>query len=187
MGPRKREPFKVYQLKVTLVGSRPPIWRRILVPSNITLAKLHDVLQAIMAWTNSHMHEFVKDRRSFGDSSMDVEVEDERKWRLDQLLTKPNDKMVYVYDFGDDWQHQVLLEKILEPEPGVRYPVLVAGKRAAPPEDVGGIFGYAEFLDALADPSHPMHEDYKDWVGDGFDPEAFDLKEVNDLLEYLRR
>ncbi len=187
MGAKRRGPTRVYQLKVTLLGSRPPIWRRILVPSNLTLANLHDILQNIMGWTNSHLHEFVMDGRSFGDPSAGMDVANERRWRLDQLLTKPNDKLLYIYDFGDNWQHQVLLEKILEPEPGVHYPVLVAGKRAAPPEDVGGIFGYAEFLDALADPSHPMHEDYSDWVEDGFDPEAFDPEEANRALENLRR
>jgi hypothetical protein len=184
---KKQELFRIYQLKVTLRGVRPPIWRRILVPSHITLGELHEVLQNAMGWTNSHLHEFVVGKRSFGPPVMGLEAEDESGVRLDEWLAKPKDQMTYVYDFGDDWQHQVLLEKVLEPEPGVRYPVLVAGKRAAPPEDVGGVFGYAEFLDALADPSHPEHEEYLDWVGDGFDPEAFDVEEANRALEYSRR
>lgn len=182
-----RESTRIHQLKVTLLGLRPPIWRRILVPGNFSLARLHDILQTAMGWTDSHLHVFMADGRSFGEPDPELEFENERNWRLNQLLKLPKDKMVYEYDFGDNWQHQVLLEKILEPEPGVRYPVLIAGKRAAPPEDVGGVFGYAEFLDAIADPNHPEHEEYLDWVGEEFDPEAFDVEEANRALEYARR
>ncbi len=182
-----REPTRIYQLKVTLLGLRPPVWRRILVPSNVSLPRLHDILQIAMGWTDSHLHAFSVDGRSFGEPDPDLDMENERSWRLNQLLKQPKDKLVYEYDFGDNWQHQVLLEKILEPEPGVSYPVLVAGKRAAPPEDVGGIWGYAEFLDAIADPSHPEHEEYLDWVGEEFDPEAFDVEEANRALAYVRR
>ena len=189
MSTKKREPLRIYQLKVTLQGLRPPIWRRLLVRSDATLERLHQTLQIAMGWTNSHLHEFVAREGHYGEPHPDYmdEVEDERRVRLAQVLAEPKDKMIYVYDFGDAWEHEVLLEKILEPEPGVRYPVLVAGKRACPPEDVGGVFGYAEFLDAIADPSHPEHEDYLDWVGDGFDPEAFDPEEVNRELDYVRR
>ncbi len=182
-----REPTRIYQLKVTLLGLRPPIWRRILVPGNVSLARLHDILQIAMGWTDSHLHAFVADGRSLGEPDPQLELENERNWRLNQLLKQPKDKMVYVYDFGDNWEHQVLLEKILEPEPGARYPLLVTGKRATPPEDVGGVLGYAEFLDAIADPKHPEHEEYLDWVGDGFDAEAFDVEEANRALEYVRR
>ncbi len=188
MCPKKRGPTAIYQLKVTLLGIRPPIWRRILVPSNITLARLHDTVQISMGWTDSHLHEFAAGDRHFGVPHPELpEVQNERNVELSQVLKKPNDKMAYEYDFGDSWTHQILLEKVLAPEPGVRYPVLVTGKRAGPPEDVGGVFGYAEFLDAIADPSDPEHEEYLDWVGEAFDPEAFDPEEANRTLEYVRR
>jgi hypothetical protein len=184
---KKRE-TEIYQLKVTLVGLRPPIWRRILVKADTTLAGLHDVLQVAMGWTDSHLHQYVADGDYYGvpDPAFFDEVEDERKVRLNQILLGPRDRLTYEYDFGDSWTHQILLEKILPPEPGARYPKIVAGKRACPPEDVGGIFGYAEFLDAIQDPSHPEHEEYMDWTGDGFDPEAFDLEEANRQLARVK-
>lgn len=188
MAAKKRPAPTVYQLKVTLLGLRPPIWRRLLVKSDTRLDALHDILQIAMGWTDSHLHQFIADETYYGlpHPGDFYEVKDERKVRLDQLLKAPNDKMGYEYDFGDSWEHLILLEKILPAEEGVRYPLLVAGKRAGPPEDVGGVFGYAEFLDAIRDPSHPEHEEYLDWVGDEFDPEALDLEEANRMLGYVR-
>ncbi len=188
MSVQKREPPAVYQLKITLLGTRPPIWRRIQVASDVTLERLHDILQIVMGWTDSHLHEFVSDGREFGTPNPEIpELENERRVRLNQVLKAPNDKMTYEYDFGDSWEHQVLLEKVLPPEPGVRYPVVVTGKRAGPPEDVGGVFGYADFIDAIRDPNSPEREEFLEWAGEDFDPEAFDVEEVNRDLEYVRR
>jgi hypothetical protein len=106
--------------------------------------------------------------------------------RLSELVTKPKQRLLYEYDFGDDWEHEVGVEKILDAEPGVRYPVCLAGTRARPPEDCGGIFGYADFLEAIRDPKHEQHDEKLEWIGGEFDPEAFDLETVNDCLRRLK-
>jgi hypothetical protein len=180
--PRKpTAPTRVYQLKITLKDSKPPIWRRVEVSDSVTLDKLHAIIQAAMGWTDSHLHMFTLGRVSYGvpDPNYDEDVRDERRAKLNQLLTEPKQKLSYEYDFGDSWTHVVLLEQVREPEPGVRYPRCTAGKRACPPEDCGGIWGYASFLEIIADPEHPEHDEMLEWAGGEFDPELFDLEEVN--------
>lgn len=189
MAPKRPPITSVYQLKVTLKDSKPPIWRRIQVPSDITLYKLHRVLQVVMGWTDSHLHQFIIGGRYYGEPDPDfgdVEVVSERRAKLCQVAGSEKEKLVYEYDFGDDWLHQVVVEKILPPEVGRSYPVCLAGKRSAPPEDCGGIWGYQDFLAAIGDPKHPEHEEMLEWVGGDFDPEAFDLDEVNQGLRELR-
>ena len=180
---------EVYQLKVTLRGTKPPVWRRLLVPASMKLSKLHDVLQVAMGWTDSHMHMFRVGDLNYGVPSPDDwdEVLDERKATVGQALPRAKSKLVYEYDFGDSWEHEVLVEKVLDAEPGVAYPVCVAGKRACPPEDCGGVWGYAEFLEAIRDPEHPEHDGMLEWVGGDFDPEDFDLDDVNAALRTRRR
>ena len=175
---------KIYQIKVTLKNSRPPIWRRLLVPSSITLAQLHRVLQAAMGWHNCHLHQFVVAGNCYGDSGLDAdfEVVDERKVHLERLLINVGNSMVYEYDFGDCWEHKIDLEKILPADPAITLPQCIKGVRACPPEDVGGVWGYAGFLAAMADPEHPEHEDYKEWIGEKFDPEHFDINRINARL-----
>ena len=172
---------RVYQLKVTLRGARPPIWRRFQILSDITLKRLHEILQVVMGWTNSHLHQFRVGTTYYGiaDPTLDLECEDERKVRLAQVLQRPKAKIVYEYDFGDAWEHDVILESVTSPLPKARYPLVLAGKRACPPEDVGGIWGYSNFLQVIKDPKHPDHEDMIEWCGGPFDPEAFDVQEVN--------
>ncbi len=180
--PRKAAaPTRVYQLKITLKDSKPPIWRRVEVPDDITLSRLHTIIQAAMGWTDSHLHMFTVGQTSYGvpDPSYDDDVHDERRVKLNQLLTEPKQKFSYEYDFGDSWTHVVLLEQVRESAPGLRYPRCTAGKRACPPEDCGGIWGYADFLAAIIDPEHPEHDDMLEWVGGEFDPELFDPDEVN--------
>jgi hypothetical protein len=181
----------IYQIKVTLQGSKPPIWRRLLVRSDITLADLHRIIQAAFGWWDYHLHQFIVGEIYFGVPDPDyddyLEMHDERKIRLHQLAEREGSKFRYEYDFGDDWLHQVLVEKILPPEPGQAYPVCLKGRRACPPEDVGGMWGYEHFLEAIADPEHEEHDNYLDWVGGEFDPEAFDLEEVNEALRALRK
>ena len=179
----------IYQLKITLKGFRPPIWRRFLVASTVSLEDVHDILQMVMGWADSHMHEFSmgSDRYGVPDGDFPSDIQDEAKYRLDQVLTKAKDKLNYTYDFGDGWEHEVVLEKILPFETGTALPVCLEGSRACPPEDIGGIGGYAMFLDAISDPEHPEHESMLEWIvedidGD-FDPEYFDLAEVNNLLQ----
>jgi hypothetical protein len=171
----------IFQLKITLRGSRPPIWRRVLVPGNVTLLQLHGILQQVMGWTDSHLHQFRVGEEYFGSSDLDLgeEIRSEQRTRLNQVLSRPKDRMSYEYDFGDGWDHLVVLEKVLPSAPGVRFPMVVAGARACPPEDVGGIAGYEEFLEAIGDPLHPDHAAMVEWAGGDFDPEAFDVSEAD--------
>ncbi|MDP1787625.1 plasmid pRiA4b ORF-3 family protein [Nitrosomonas sp.] len=179
----------IYQLKITLKGFRPPIWRRFLVASTVSLEDVHDILQIVMGWTDSHMHKFSKgsDRYGVPDADFPSDILDEAKYRLDQVLKNEKDKLNYTYDFGDGWEHEVVLEKILPFETGVALPACLKGRGACPPEDIGGVVGYAMFLDAILDPEHPEHESMLEWIAediDGvFDPEYFDLAEVNHLLQ----
>ena len=180
----------ITQLKVTLKGSRPPIWRRILVPSEITLPRLHEVLQAAMGWHNYHLHMFSAGGRSYGEPGPDFDLEDvanERRVPLSLIAPRLGARVLYEYDFGDSWEHELLVEKILPPDAGMRYPICVTGRRACPPEDVGGIWGYTEFLATLADPEHPEHAEMLEWIGGSFDADAFDLGEVNQRLGSLSR
>ena len=187
---RKTMPSKVriYQIKVTLDESKPPIWRRLLVPSNITLEKFHYMLQVAMGWTNSHLHQFIVGQTYFGEPHPDYgfKMRDERDVKLNQVVTGEGFKFRYEYDFGDSWLHNLLVEKVLEPEPGQQYPVCIKGKRACPPEDVGGVWGYEGFLEAIRNPDHSEHEMYVEWIGGEFDPEEFDLDETNEILRDLR-
>jgi hypothetical protein len=184
---------EVYQIKVTLIGTRPPIWRRLLVPSNMTLAQLHDVLQAAMGWENSHLHEFRIGRQRFGiPDPMDTFMGgpgciSERKARLSEVLNKPGAKAEYTYDFGDSWEHRLAVEKILPPEPGLASPVCTDGKLHGPPEDCGGIGGFYDFLEAIGDPAHEQHEELLEWIGGSFDPESFSTAVVNQQLQRMFR
>jgi hypothetical protein len=177
----------IYRMKVTLKGSKPPIWRRIEVPANITLAGLDRVIQAAMGWDGAHLHQFLIDGEYYSDPRFELDdIINENQVRLDKLVPFEKSKFLYEYDFGDDWQHTILVEKILPAEDGKLYPLCVTGKRACPPEDVGGIWGYEEFLEAIGDPKHPEHESMLEWVGGSHDPEAFDLEAVNALLRRTR-
>ncbi len=172
----------VLQLKVVLRGTRPPIWRRLLVPSSITLERFHHILQVVMGWTDSHLHEFRAGDTRYGTPEPDWdedEVVSERRVRLGELLQEPKDRLLYAYDFGDSWEHDIVLEKILARAADMKYPYVLAGKRACPPEDVGGTWGYEEFLETIRNPKHPEHEDRLAWCGGSFDPEAFDVQAIN--------
>jgi Plasmid pRiA4b ORF-3-like protein len=172
----------VYQIKVTLLHSRPPIWRRLQVESGVTLDRLHDTLQMVMGWTNSHLHGFrLPQPRQRGTRRrlLPIESADEKAKRLDELLRRLKDWLVYDYDFGDSWEHEVLLEEIRPRPPSTRLPMVLAGRGACPPEDIGGLPGYYHFLEAIKDPNHPEHEDMLEWAGKDFDPAAFDVQKVN--------
>lgn len=177
----------VYQLKVTLNGSKPPIWRRVLVPGDITLGELHDVIQAVMDWDNSHLHQFVVSDRYYSDPFFGLDeyagnVKDENRAILSRIVPGEKFKLMYEYDFGDSWEHIILVEKILPPDPQRKLPVCITGKRACPPEDIGGVWGYDTFVEAVNNPEHPDHELYSEWFEDGWDPEAFDLDAINRAL-----
>jgi Plasmid pRiA4b ORF-3-like protein len=180
----------ICQLKITLLEIEPPISRRIQVPSTIPLNRLHDVFQVVMGWTDSHLHQFEKDRKYWGvpetDEFGDLALIDEKKVPVREILKTEGDSVVYVYDFGDDWRHEVVLEKILPAKEGATKPVCLAGERRCPPEDVGGPHGYTEFLEVIFQPGHEEFEHFRGWSGGKFHAEDFDLKAVNVVLERMR-
>jgi hypothetical protein len=178
---------RVYQLKITLRGVRPPVWRRFLVSDATTLHQLHWIIQTAMGWTNSHLHQFIFGGEYYSEPIFELdgwglEIKNEKGVRLRALGLEPKRKFAYEYDFGDSWEHEISVEKALAPEAGARYPQCVAGKRACPPEDCGGVWGYAHFLEVINDPSDPEHEEMLEWAGGSFDPEAFSIEEVNEAL-----
>lgn len=171
-----------YLLRIDLDGSKPPIWRRVGVDSQITLGMLHDVIQAAFGWHDAHLHAFEIGNEQYGNPEANIWGEldflDEGKVRLANLV-RPGQKFVYRYDFGDDWTHKVKVEKA---EPMEAVPLshawLVTGKRACPPEDVGGLWGYEEFLEQISGPDSPEAKQMLEWAGGSFDPERFDLEEA---------
>ena len=190
MAKKTNKPEKIYQLKIWLGEIEPRIWRKFEVPSNIRLDKLNEIIQGVMGWTNSHLHEFNADGVQYGapypeSDDYNEDMLDESKARLTDLVIRPKDRFAYEYDFGDGWNHIVELVEIREPQENVKYPVCLNGERACPPEDCGGPWSYPELLETLNDPGHEEYGELLEWIGDEFDPEAFDVKEVNDLLRHL--
>jgi hypothetical protein len=167
------------QLRIELRGVKPLVWRRVIVPQNITLAKLHAIFQRTMGWTNSHLHEFTIAQHRYGMPDPEWEfgepVADERRVRLKPLLEEGARRFTYLYDFGDSWEHVVKVEDLLPAEPDSAPIVCIAGENGCPPEDVGGVPGYEEFLLALSDSTHEEHENMRTWIGYPFDPGAIDL------------
>jgi hypothetical protein len=194
-GERKRRPGSgtlVHQLKITLSGvSRPPVWRRVLVPADVTLGDLHEIIQVAMGWDNYHMHLFSVGGQEYGSPDPELGHASDRKVVLLQVLTGPGDRLGYTYDFGDDWEHDIVLEETRTAVPEETYPSCVAGKGACPPEDCGGAWGYAELKEILADPSHEGHQDMLEWLGldtgKDFDPKKFSVTEVNARLSVLAK
>jgi hypothetical protein len=180
--------MEIYQIKITLKHIRPPIWRRLQVPADIKLGKLHRVLQAAMGWYDAHLHAFRVGHETYGVPDrefIDDETINERNVRLDRIAAE-GERLLYEYDFGDGWEHELLIENALPAEKGQRYPICLAGKRACPPEDCGGPPGYDHLLEVLRDPKHEEYEATREWLGGHFDPEAFDLEEVNQMLKRVR-
>lgn len=187
--PASASPEPVYQLKVSLKAIEPPIWRRVRVRGDIFLPRLHTVIQRVMGWQNAHLHEFVVRDVRYGEPEPDephYEVEAERNFSLREVAPLVGMRFEYVYDLGDGWQHDVLVERIDLPAEPLRSPTCLGGERACPPEDCGGFPGYEGLLEILRDPDHPEHEDRLDWLGGPFDPEAFDLAAVNRKLSRSR-
>lgn len=183
----KAKPEKIYQIKVTLKGLKPPIWRRIQVGDNIMLSQLHEILQIVMDWDDCHLHEFNIQGVIYGVPADDYvyNCEDDSSLQLNKVLPAEGNKFTYRYDFGDNWTHELLVEKIIPPQEEVYYPRCIKGRRSSPPEDVGGTIGYKHFLEAIQDPENDEHENYLDWIGGEFNPEFFDLESVNTILEFI--
>jgi hypothetical protein len=182
--------MSIARLKITLDDVKPTVMRRVEVPLDIRLDDLHLVIQAAMPWWSYHLYEFrAQDIRwgipdpdgSFGDGPLDA-----RKATLRDVLEETGVKSLgYLYDFGDGWEHKVRIERIGEPEPGVAYPRLLAASGCCPPEDVGGPWGYAEYLEAMADPKHERHAEMVEWRGPDFDPKVVDVAVIERELAKL--
>lgn len=175
---------KILQIKIALKGTKPPIWRRILVEDSASFHELHEIIQRAMGWVNYHLYVFEIGDMEIGvpDKSDEKEITDSKKIRLAQI---PARKFLYTYDFGDNWEHIVAIEKILEKDKSKKYPFCIAGARACPPEDCGGVWGYEEFLQAIKNPKHKEHKETVEWVGGDFDSEKFDIGEINKNLRHF--
>jgi Plasmid pRiA4b ORF-3-like protein len=178
----------VISLKVTLQRLAPPIWRRILVPGSITLGDLSDVLLATMGWHGGHLHDFTVAGRDYGDPAMLDDVGDEDRLTLNGVIAKRVKRFTYTYDMGDNWEHLIAIETSQPAHPEGTYPLCIAGKRNCPPEDCGGIWGYTELLEILADPAHPEREERLEWLDeDELDPEAFNIDAINQHLALVAK
>lgn len=182
----RQSPRNIHRLKVTLRGIKPPIWRRLEVPSDISLARLNTVIQQSFGWQNSHLHLFETPVGRYGSHEPDLDIRSGAGKKLSALADWPGDKILYVYDLGDYWEHDVLVEAVQPAQASVAYPQCTAGRRACPPEDSGGPWGYSEMLKTLANPRHAHHAETLQWLGicapGEFDPDQFDVAGVNRLL-----
>ena len=184
---------EITTLRIELKHTHPPIWRKVEVPTSITLQQLHDIIQIAMGWDDSHLHQFIVRGTYYGATvdddfglGPDMDVEEEGDVLLSQIINGHRKmKFRYEYDFGDGWQHDIEVEGVVEREPRVHYPRCIEGRRACPPEDVGGPWGYAGVLAAITDPEHEDHQEMKEWVGGKFDPEKFSAEAVNRELRKL--
>ena len=186
----KKKIVSVYQFKITLKRISPPIWRRIQVPGTYSFWDLHVAIQDAFGWLDYHLHSFeilnprngdieeigIPSEEDYGDDEIDILP----GWDLmiARYFSESNKKAAYIYDYSDNWEHDVRLEKILPQDQAIKYPVCLGGKRACPPEDCGGVEGYLIFLEAIMDPGHDQHEETLDWIGGDFDPEYFNKKDV---------
>jgi len=174
-----------FQIKVVLKDSKPVIWRRFLVPTNYNLGHLHTVIQMVMGWTNSHLHQFEINRQEYASPDYEEElpekVRDEKKYKLIKILVE-GDKFSYDYDFGDGWRHNLFVEKLVPLSKDNNGPVCLTGENTCPPEDCGGIHGYYELLETVKNPDHPDYEEKSTWLG-RFDSAHFDLDDINTALK----
>jgi hypothetical protein len=168
-------PRSAIRLKVTLRGLSPPIWRRLLVEDTATLGELHMAVQAAMGWENRHLHLFLIGDEQVGDPRQLDEADDEARVTVGALAERGLRSFAYVYDMGDDWEHAIAIEAAAPIEPGRAYPACIGGKRACPPEDSGGPWGFADLLEAASDPDDERHEEASDWLGE-FEPGAFSVE-----------
>ncbi len=184
----------IYQLKIVLIDSKPSVWRLLQVPGDARLDWLHAALQVALGWTNSHLHQFMVREACYSDTRYhqaefegDQEILEERKFTLQQIAPREQDTFGYEYDFGDSWVHSVTVQQILPPAATAVLGALCRdGARACPPEDCGGVPGYANLLKILKNRKHPEHQSMKDWLGREFDAAAFDVATTNLWLRKLK-
>jgi hypothetical protein len=176
----------ILQIKIVLKGSKPPIWREIEVKSDITLGQLHSTILRVMGWHGGHLAQFMNGREDLFIDDMMAEMEGVRsvsRKKISQWLSEPKDKLLHLYDFGDDWNHTIVVKKVLPIQPGISYPRCIDGARACPPEDCGGIWRYMDILEILKDKKHPEYEEVEEWMGKKYDPEKFDIAKVNKVMK----
>jgi len=179
------------QLKITLQGTNPPIWRCVLVDKKTTFGQLHLIIQIVMGWTNSHLYEFNMDGYRIAepneefDSELDIETVDSATVDLDSIISGLKGQFEYIYDFGDSWSHQIVVEKTLPRGVHTRIPVCLDGKLNCPPEDCGGIHGFYNLLDILGNKRHPERRDLIEWLGGEYDKEYFNISDINAALALL--
>jgi len=178
---------KIYQIKVGLLEIDPLIWRRFLVPSNVTLHRLHLVLQDVMGWQNYHLYRFQIGKDEYGEPDPDnefneLDFKNSKRTKLGNVIREKNSIFLYEYDFGDGWEHQMLVEDVLDRVPEKQYPLCLAGENSCPHEDSGSPYGYAEMMEIIRNPSHEEYRSTKIWLGKGFNPRKFDLLAINKKL-----
>lgn len=178
--PRPKD--QILRLRVAIDGILPPIYRKIDVPNTLSFAQLHDVLQIAFDWHNCHLYEFVNGQERIGEEEADI---DSSKLLLKERLYLLGQKIFYIYDFGDYWEHIIEVEKIFDADLDKFYPACVSGKLNAPPEDVGGMPGFEDFVNAMEDEEHPSHEEFLEWYGEYYDSSFFSRKTVNDQLKKM--
>jgi len=185
-------PTKIVQLRIELTGLEPAIWRRVRVPADLPLRRLHDVIQAVFDWIGYHLHQFEVGDKIYGRTEVEgmdaigVRMHNDKNVRLEALLNRGVERFVYRYDFGDDWEHLIEVEAVTDPEPGAEYPVLVDGAYRAPPEDCGGPPGFVDFMEAMHDETHEDHEAVLEWYGEPFDPDDLNRPRVEAMLSRIR-
>jgi hypothetical protein len=177
-----------HQLKITLREVKPAVWRRVVVPSSWKLSKVSRVIETAMGWDGYHLHAFEVGDARYGpvDPGWDLDLNDESKVALAELLTEVKATMRWDYDFGDGWEHDVVVEAIGEASAPLVKAVCLDGRNGCPPEDCCGPWGYENLREALADPAHPDHDDMREWIGEGFDPKSFDVAATNAALQHIR-
>lgn len=189
--PGRPGPQCIYQLRIELQHIEPRIWRTTLVPDTLTLGKLDRVVQAAMGWTNSHLHDWHIEGKRYGvpdpEWGNEGDMLDERKFTVGGVLAEGVEEFGYQYDFGDGWEHRIVVEKRLQPQAGYNtWPMCIAGANACPPEDVGGPPGYMDFVQAMRSATHEDHLQMWQWNGGPFDPTAFSANDANRAIRRLR-
>lgn len=184
MGKEKSMPRQIYQIQVVLNNTKPKIWRRLLVNSDTLLVDFHRIIQTTMGWTNSHLHRFYDGKTDYAPKEFEIEdCKNSRTIKLNTILKKEKSKILYEYDFGDGWNHDIILEKIIRDEVIEQIPRCIKGNGHCPPEDCGGPWGFNELLQVIANPKHEDYESMVEWIGEKFDPDYFDIEEINQNLK----
>jgi hypothetical protein len=187
--PRRPTNEQVYELDIRLIGIEPPIWRRFTVSDQIRLSALHHMVQVVMGWEHSHLHQYIVGETHYGEPDPEfdeyVKMQDDRRFKLRDIAREKEASFVYEYDFGDGWQHRVTVVDIWPRTENSLVPRCWDGSRACPPEDCGGIGGYQNLVEALRNRRHPEHRELRAWVGKQYDPELFSVQAVNSALGLL--